>query len=383
MNSSGITESGESEKVLLLMESGVRLHTTQYVRDKSTTPSGFTLKLRKHIRSKRLEDVRMLGYDRIILFQFGLGSNAHFVILELYAQGNILLTDSEYTVLTLLRSHRDDNKGLAIMSRHRYPVEACRVFERTDFTKLKDTLMMNAVDDKESSQVTPGSIDAQEPSVTPSDGVPVTDKSEEPSTTTGKKSASKNKQSSSNAKASNNAPSNKSTLKTLLGEALAYGPALAEHIILDAGLLPSTKVGKDPESSIDDHTIQSLVESISKFEDWLVDVMSGQRIPEGYILMQNKAAAKKNLTPLEGSSASQKIYDEYCPVLLNQFKSREFNEFETFDAALDEFYSKIESQRVNQQQKSKEDSAAQRLNKIKLDQVLAFITWSLFFISAS
>lgn len=212
-----------------------------------------------------------------------------------------------YILIINLINHRDDNKGLAIMSRHRYPVEACRVFERTDFTKLKDTLMMNAVDDKESSQVTPGSIDAQELSVIPSDGVPVTDKSEEPSTTTGKKSASKNKQSSSNAKASNNAQSNKSTLKTLLGEALAYGPALAEHIILDAGLLPSTKVGKDPESSIDDHTIQSLVESISKFEDWLVDVMSGQRIPEGYILMQNKAAAKKNLTPLEGSSASQKV----------------------------------------------------------------------------
>ncbi|XP_006664648.1 nuclear export mediator factor NEMF [Oryza brachyantha] len=369
MNSSGITESGESEKVLLLMESGVRLHTTQYVRDKSTTPSGFTLKLRKHIRSKRLEDVRMLGYDRIILFQFGLGSNAHFVILELYAQGNILLTDSEYTVMTLLRSHRDDNKGLAIMSRHRYPVEACRLFERTDFTKLKDTMMMsNAVDDKGSSQATSGSVDGQEPSVSPN-GVPITDKSEEPSTTTGKK-ASKNKQSGSNAKVSNNAQSNKSTLKTLLGEALAYGPALAEHIILDAGLLPSTKVGKDPQGSLDDHTIQSLVKSISRFEDWLVDVMSGQRIPEGYILMQNKSAAKKNLAPLEfeGSSASHKIYDEYCPILLNQFKSREYNEFETFDAALDEFYSKIESQRVNQQQKSKEESAAQRLNKIKLDQ---------------
>lgn len=32
MNSSGVTESGESEKVLLLMESGVRLHTTAYLR---------------------------------------------------------------------------------------------------------------------------------------------------------------------------------------------------------------------------------------------------------------------------------------------------------------------------------------------------------------
>lgn len=43
---------------------------------------------------------------QIILFQFGLGTNAHYVILELYAQGNILLTDSDFMVLTLLRSHR-------------------------------------------------------------------------------------------------------------------------------------------------------------------------------------------------------------------------------------------------------------------------------------
>ncbi|KAG0521245.1 hypothetical protein BDA96_08G145000 [Sorghum bicolor] len=367
MNSSGITESGESERVLLLMESGVRFHTTQYVRDKSTTPSGFTLKLRKHIRNKRLEDVRMLGYDRIILFQFGLGSNAHFIILELYAQGNILLTDSEYTVMTLLRSHRDDNKGLAIMSRHRYPVEVCRVFVRTDFAKLKDMLTMpDKADDKE--EITSGSTDAQEPSQSTNDEVLITEISEKSLSRKEKKAAAKAKQSGSNAKANNGVQSNKATLKTILGEALAYGPALAEHIILDAGLVPSTKVGKDPESTVDDSTVQALMESITRFEDWLVDIISGQRIPEGYILMQNKLTAKKNLTPSEEASTNHKIYDEYCPILLNQFKSREYNEFATFDAALDEFYSKIESQKVNQQQKAKEESAAQRLNKIKLDQ---------------
>lgn len=43
--------------------------------------------------------------------------------------------------------------------------------------------------------------------------------------------------------------------------------------------------------------------------------------------------------------------------------------FETFDAALDEFYSKIESQRAEQQLLAKEESAAQRLNKIRVDQV--------------
>ncbi|OMO99088.1 hypothetical protein COLO4_13521 [Corchorus olitorius] len=55
-NSSGITESGESEKDFLLMESGVCFHTTAYARDKSNTPS-------------------------------------------------------EYNVMNLLRSHRDDDKG--------------------------------------------------------------------------------------------------------------------------------------------------------------------------------------------------------------------------------------------------------------------------------
>lgn len=63
------------------------------------------------------------------------------------------------------------------------------------------------------------------------------------------------------------------------------------------------------------------------------------------------------------------MYDEFCPILLNQFKSRDYTKFETFDAALDEFYSKIESQRAEQQQKAKENTAAQKLNKIRQDQV--------------
>lgn len=63
--SGGVTGTGESEKELLLLESGVRLHTTQFARDKSNTPSGITLKIRKHIRTRRLEDIRQLGVDRV------------------------------------------------------------------------------------------------------------------------------------------------------------------------------------------------------------------------------------------------------------------------------------------------------------------------------
>ena len=205
-------------------------------------------------------------------------------------------------------NHRDDNKGLAIMSRHRYPIEACRVFERTDFAKLKDKLTMSDnVDNNEPLEITSGSTDAQEPSQSTNDGVSVTEISEKPLSRKEKRAAAKAKHIGSDAKANNGAQSNKATLKTILGETLAYGPALAEHIIFDAGLVPSTKVGKDPGSTIDDNTIQALMESITRFEDWLVDVISGQRIPEGFILMQNKMTAKKNLTPTEGDSTNQKV----------------------------------------------------------------------------
>ncbi|XP_058196212.1 uncharacterized protein LOC131312467 isoform X1 [Rhododendron vialii] len=348
MNSSGVTESGESEKVLLLMESGVRLHTTAYVRDKSNTPSGFTLKLRKHIRTRRLEDVRQLGYDRIILFQFGLGANAHYIILELYAQGNILLTDSEFMVLTLLRSHRDDDKGFAIMSRHRYPVEICRVFERTTITKLVDAFAsLKEVDHNDHTERNEGGMN---------------DSSE----TKGKQGNRKSgKLSDSNKSSTDGSRAKQATLKAFLGEALGYGPQLSEHIILDAGLLPNTKVG--PDFNFNNGTLQVLTQAVAKFEDWLEDIISGDRIPEGYILMQQKTLDKKEYATVESGSSAQ-IYDEFCPLLLNQFKSRDSVKFETFDVALDGFYSKIEGQRVEQQQKAKEGSAMQKLNKIHVDQ---------------
>ncbi|XP_075487218.1 uncharacterized protein LOC142526605 isoform X1 [Primulina tabacum] len=337
MSSSGVTESGESEKVLLLLESGVRLHTTVYMRDKSNTPSGFTLKLRRHIRTRRLEDVRQLGYDRIILFQFGLGVNAHYVILELYAQGNILLTDSEFTVLTLLRSHRDDNKGISIMSRHRYPVELSRVFERTTREKL-EAAFKSVVHEKKDEHL--NNCENGNDSFNASTGKPSTHKNSKPAGT--------NKNDNTRAK--------QTTLKVVLGEALGYGPALSEHIILDVGLTPSTKLHK--EFKMDDNSIHVLTEAAMNFEDWLSEVISGEKVPKGYILMQHKILGKND----------DAIFDEFCPLLLNQFKSRDSIEFETFDAALDEFYSKIESQRVEQQQKAKENSAVQKLDRIKSDQ---------------
>ncbi|EGF84317.1 hypothetical protein BATDEDRAFT_8510 [Batrachochytrium dendrobatidis JAM81] len=91
-------------KELLLIESGIRMHTTQFSRDKSQMPSGFCMKLRKHLRTRRLVNLRQLGADRIMDMQFSEGEYAFHIIVEFYSSGNIILTDHEYRILSVLRT---------------------------------------------------------------------------------------------------------------------------------------------------------------------------------------------------------------------------------------------------------------------------------------
>ena len=58
----------------------------QTLQEKSDVPSNFTLKLRKHVRTRRLEAVRQLGVDRVVDFVFGSGEATYHLILEMYSQ---------------------------------------------------------------------------------------------------------------------------------------------------------------------------------------------------------------------------------------------------------------------------------------------------------
>lgn len=171
------------------------------------------------------------------------------------------------------------------MSRHRYPAEICRVFERTTAAKLQAALAST----KESENNEP--IESNDSGA----NVSATQK-EKPGNRKGGKSSESNKSTINGTRAK------QATLKTVLGEGLGYGPALAEHIILDAGLVPNTKVPKD--NKWDDDTVQVLVQAVKNFEDWLEDVISGDRVPEGFILMQKQNVGKDH-TPSEPGSTGQ------------------------------------------------------------------------------
>jgi predicted ribosome quality control (RQC) complex YloA/Tae2 family protein len=99
------------DKQLLLIESGIRVHTTKYARQLPKVPSIFALKLRKHVRSKRLVSIEQLGIDRVIDFTFGTEEFAYHIIVELHSKGNVILADYQYNIITLLRTFKYKDTG--------------------------------------------------------------------------------------------------------------------------------------------------------------------------------------------------------------------------------------------------------------------------------
>ena len=49
---------GGGVKETLLIESGIRVHTTEFIKNQKNVPSGFSMKLRKHLRTKKLHSIK-------------------------------------------------------------------------------------------------------------------------------------------------------------------------------------------------------------------------------------------------------------------------------------------------------------------------------------
>ena len=55
-------------------------------------------------------------------------------------QGNLILTDGEYNILTLLRSHFSEAGGFAIQANRPYPIRTVRPFTATTQAALEAAL---------------------------------------------------------------------------------------------------------------------------------------------------------------------------------------------------------------------------------------------------
>ena len=340
---------GQPEKINILIESGVRFHTTKYVRDKADMPSSFTMKLRKHLRTKRLESIQQFGMDRVIVLRFGSGDGINYLIVELYANGNIILTNSDYIVLVVLRTHQFD-ADVVLKVGEPYPLKfaTTSVKAAQEIEEKED----EHVDEKETNELK----DSQEEVVKVNSHVKVHESvlSMEPSQFVDWARGRENEHIEWH-KGPQNDKGKKKAKKMYLKQLLLQkdsgvsdlGPEILDHSIIQAGLPGSSKV--DSLYSLDQSIILSLLEQLRLGQTFLSS-LSSISDNKGYLL-----------TELEGDTD----YVEFTSVLLKQHENRSPVLYNAFSEAVDEFFRKLEDSRLTKQAVSIEIAAKQKIEKVR------------------
>ncbi|KAJ1902762.1 hypothetical protein LPJ81_003427, partial [Coemansia sp. IMI 209127] len=287
-------------KELVLVESGTRLHTTDYTRDKSITPSSFCMKLRKHLKARRLTAVRQIGMDRVVDFEFAVAAGAqaegtYHILCEFYASGNVILTDYQYQILALLRVVRLDNEAAYAVGKT-YSLPGAREIEPVGKDELIEWLKRAGPKDN---------------------------------------------------------------LKRHLATFGAYGPALAEHVVLRAKLSPTLRVATSVDLDPQSPQIEALLAAYSEAYEVVQKLKTA--VQPGYItfLGSDKDAAAEEV------DEEDQVFDDFGPWLFEQYCDKPHKEYASFSDAADVFFSNIEAQRLKSKAHQQEAAAERKLQAIK------------------
>uniref|UniRef100_A0A1A9W2Q3 NFACT RNA-binding domain-containing protein n=1 Tax=Glossina brevipalpis TaxID=37001 RepID=A0A1A9W2Q3_9MUSC len=321
---------GGEHKTILLIESGVRFHTTAFEWPKNVAPSGFSMKLRKHLKNKRLEKLQQLGADRIVDFQFGFGEAAYHVIAELYDRGNIILTDHEFTILYILRPH-NEGEDLRLAVREKYPLERAK--------------QEKALPNKEQLR---GIIKEAEGG---------------------------------------------NSLRYILMDLVECGPTVIDHVLmkhaLDNCIMRPKHIDTEPAGTGINEEAQNKTKKKNKREAkakpdcrlfeperdldavmaaleeaFEMLVKARNLVSQGYIIQK-----KQEKSAVYDSTKLEHFYQniEYQPYLFRQYEGQPAATFDSFMLAVDEFYSTLGGQKIDMKTLQQEREALKKLSNVKKD----------------
>ncbi|HJJ31699.1 MAG TPA: ribosome rescue protein RqcH [Methanocorpusculum sp.] len=96
----------EKARYMLYCEKGVRAHLVSELPPAPKNPSGFSMYLRKYIEGGRVLSIRQKGIERVIIIEIGKGVHEYHLIIELFDEGNLILTDRDFVIINALTQHR-------------------------------------------------------------------------------------------------------------------------------------------------------------------------------------------------------------------------------------------------------------------------------------
>ncbi|MCK5626279.1 NFACT family protein, partial [Candidatus Bathyarchaeota archaeon] len=101
----------DNPQIRLVMEAGKRIHLTSYILTPPKIPPGFCMALRKYLSGAWIEKIEQFEFERIVLLYLRKKIGNWKLVLELFGEGNIILTDETDKILQALifKKMRDRN----------------------------------------------------------------------------------------------------------------------------------------------------------------------------------------------------------------------------------------------------------------------------------
>lgn len=308
-------------KEMLLIESGIRLHTTKFDWPKNNIPNGFSMKLRKHLKGKRLVNIDQINQDRIVYFQFGEGEVAFYLIIELYDKGNLVLCDHTFRILHLGRIFSKEDSDVNIRTGEIY-----KAFESKLNVKNEGDKEVQEIAESETIE----SVKEDSGRDSPGESVSLISKIQ---------------------------ANPKENVMRILNHHLNYGANAIQHILQKYEFLkPRQLLCETLINSGELDQIQASFQNLNT-ESGLSQEL-GPITP--IITYQNKPN-----TDIEGNTTFLKVYQDFYTHQFNFTDSLDFDTFENFNAAVDEYFSEIKKQKEELDNKKIEKNAVKKLTNAK------------------
>ncbi|KAL8738758.1 MAG: hypothetical protein Q9181_000513 [Wetmoreana brouardii] len=297
----------------IIVESGFRCHLTSFSRATAAAPSPFVAKLRKHLRTRRI--------------QFSDGQYRLF--LEFYAGGNIVLTDRELNILSLLRivpggaGQEELRVGLKYGLENRQDSSSA-----TEWTsdRVRQTLQKGLDNNSE------GNV-RQAKKKKPGDPL----------------------------------------RKVLAGSMTEFPASLIDGALRSTGFEFSQPIA---QVLGDERLIQGLTAALLEAQRVVGDI-TRDKFSKGYILAKNKPDQRPSIAeynhshPTDEAEPSHEgiMYEDFQPFRPPESSSSEWKllEFESFNKTVDEFFSSIEGQRLESRLTEREQNAKRKIETARQD----------------
>ena len=90
------------QPIRLVLEAGRRLHVTSYAEENPAEPPAFCMALRKYLRNAWIAGIDQYEFERIVTISFRTKTGLLKLVVELFGEGNIILTNEQNLIIHAL-----------------------------------------------------------------------------------------------------------------------------------------------------------------------------------------------------------------------------------------------------------------------------------------